>query len=559
MYVLAHPKPEDNEHTALAFAGQHDVVEAFQCGQAKGRRHELNERVLLKPAELVTRAASEPQKQTAYTVDICKRCVTALPACTSGVDSEAAGSTGDSARDGSATNITVEETSVRSIAVSFGPSEEKYNAGLFNAADVAHRKVNVSRVNILGSKKLSTTRGSTSSPVRRKSIKKDQDDPFHYAWEVKSLRSMDTSVSATQKKRKRKCRCTSKKSKRDQDRTLAETSCRGSDFTTFQPDEEITPWNEGSTNSDDTSIMVKTIRNPRVLAHAASSPIKPETQVEGENVQTLKDNMVSSEKVTRLFLANYGFRTISSQNNLPHASDSSRTASSSGTSFCVNMICPTPEVCGQSTSNETTLISKELIRGVKLKGSVGVNTSPCLQFSAVEIKVNEIQKAPEKPKEAPIVKTPTTSIKEIKPSPRTSTAVVNKPTVTATAKRTPTAPATTEVGPRLRAPVSGIPPASNYSHQHYPRLAVASQLSVSEKNYNSHIKLRQQQLRKTLKSSGSFLELKARRNATTESFIPSLFTREWFVDMILAVITVLFISLIFLYYEQDKPKGNWLK
>ncbi|XP_059173794.1 uncharacterized protein LOC131954240 isoform X2 [Physella acuta] len=63
-------------------------------------------------------------------------------------------------------------------------------------------------------------------------------------------------------KKKRKNRAAKKKLKCE---SSVRCNSRESDYTTFQPEEEITPWTDGATNSDDTSLMAKTIRNPRVL------------------------------------------------------------------------------------------------------------------------------------------------------------------------------------------------------------------------------------------------------------------------------------------------------
>ncbi|CAG5135946.1 unnamed protein product [Candidula unifasciata] len=551
VHGIAHSATEGHEDRTTGITSQNDAGEIQVC-QMKDFRNELGENSKLRLIDQVARALSEPQRETEYAVDICKRCVTALPVCTSGVVYENPGSTWDPPRVASSLNLAVQESSTNPVEVSLEPPAEENNCA--PSVDIVHKKATFT------GKKYCTVRGATCSPSRRKSAKKDQDDASQFTCEIKSHRSMDINNPVTQNKRKRKCRSTSKKSKRELDRTLAESNGRGSDFTTFQPDEEITPWNEGSTNSDDTSVMAKTIRNPRVLAPIASTPIKFENQIEGDHVQKVKERIVTSEKVSRLFLPNYSFRTISRQNDVPVASGSNQTTSSSGTSFGGN-ICPTPDVCGHSSSNNTP-ISKDLIRGVKLKGSVGVNTSPRLEeFHNLGTKIEDTLRASEKSKETPNVKIPVTYVHETKPISRTSTATSNRFTLPTITKSATPASHMTEFVTRLRGHVNGMPPLINYPQYPQIRPQVPSQVAASGRiePCSSHIKYRQQQLRRALRSSSSSLEQKPRRSYANDSCVPGLFVREWFVDTFLAFITVLCISLIFLVYEQDKPRGGWLR
>ncbi|GFN89967.1 hypothetical protein PoB_001647300 [Plakobranchus ocellatus] len=81
-------------------------------------------------------------------------------------------------------------------------------------------------------------------------------------------------------KRKTRCNSSIKKSLESSGTAATSVTCfsRGSDKITFTPNEIICPWFDDGTASDDSSLMTRTIRNPRILAvpisPVASQPAK---------------------------------------------------------------------------------------------------------------------------------------------------------------------------------------------------------------------------------------------------------------------------------------------
>ncbi|KAH9489156.1 hypothetical protein Btru_052335 [Bulinus truncatus] len=111
-------------------------------------------------------------------------------------------------------------------------------------------------------------RFTSPSPKVRKSSKSRSE----YSTEMRPPRSLDRKHDskgrhgqcATEAKKKRKSRSAHRTHQAT--RVKPRSQSQDSDYSAFQADEEMSPWNDVSNVSDDTSVMAKTIRYPRVLS-----------------------------------------------------------------------------------------------------------------------------------------------------------------------------------------------------------------------------------------------------------------------------------------------------
>lgn len=507
---------------------------------------------------------SEPQKESLLEMEIKKRCSTAVPIYFRDGIIKNSEAPGDGVKDLKGSGPSKEDSNLKSEEVVSEHETGTLSLTSTTVPSAKDKKLSIGRTMTLRGKQFRSILGTKRSPSRKRSMKREQFEMV--SGDVRHPRSVENKGSLNLDRRKRKVRSASKKSRSEHENTGHRVQVSG--FTTFQPDEEITPWNEGSTNSDDNSVMTKTIKNPRILACKTTTPSKQETQISNRNTQKDRGTIISSAKVSKIFLAESGFRTISRQNERSVNSEASDTTTISMLSYRTNMvltpleeISETPEVCVQFSSRENTPISKELIRGVKLKGSIGVNTSPCLKVPATSTNIEGVhnQRAPEKSKE---IQNPITSVavpREHKNSNLKRNATPCAKNVNPSAPKTATVSTLTDPAPEPRKERNE--PASSGITVRYPPPRAPQpphQIHLSPRNSRvpNHVRFRQQLYRQNLTSlswSRDMRSLQPPRSSQTFRSVCS----EWFLDIILVFVTLFCTGFVFYIHQYNKGSETW--